>query len=132
MTNKFLRYWIPLITYCVLIFALSSFSRPLPPVVSLFSDKLLHAAEYFMLGFLAARAVFSLDIKYSGTIIFLIAFTFSMLYGVSDEIHQSFVPGRIGDIADFIADTIGAFLGALVYWKTVWRRRAGSPKAWIQ
>ena len=36
------------------------------------------------------------------------------LYGVSDEIHQSFVPPRTPDILDVAADSAGAFAGAIV------------------
>ncbi|MCK5081916.1 MAG: VanZ family protein, partial [Candidatus Omnitrophica bacterium] len=32
-------------------------------------------------------------------------------YGISDEIHQSFVPGRNAGIIDIIADTIGGAAG---------------------
>ena len=40
------------------------------------------------------------------------------LYAATDEIHQSFVPGRDADVRDWFADTIGAgdaFTAALVY-----------------
>jgi VanZ family protein len=36
-------------------------------------------------------------------------------YGLSDEIHQQFVPSRVASIYDLLADTIGAFLGVLAY-----------------
>ena len=39
----------------------------------------------------------------------------SLLYGISDEYHQSFVPGREAGVADAIADTIGGFLGVWIY-----------------
>ena len=35
----------------------------------------------------------------------------STLYGLSDELHQSFVPNRTSDIADLMADGIGACVG---------------------
>jgi len=38
----------------------------------------------------------------------------AILYGISDEIHQSFVPGRFSSVYDVIADAIGAFAGATV------------------
>ena len=34
------------------------------------------------------------------------------LYGATDEFHQSFVPGRDSDVLDWVADTLGAALGA--------------------
>jgi VanZ family protein len=36
------------------------------------------------------------------------------LYGVTDELHQAFVPGRMPDAADWGMDTLGAFTGALL------------------
>lgn len=36
------------------------------------------------------------------------------LYGVTDEIHQLFVPGRFCDPADWLVDTLGALTGALI------------------
>ena len=38
------------------------------------------------------------------------------MYGFSDEIHQRFVPGRVADVRDLIADTIGALVGVGVVW----------------
>lgn len=37
------------------------------------------------------------------------------LWGISDEIHQSFVPNRSASVFDWIADTFGAIIGAVVY-----------------
>lgn len=37
------------------------------------------------------------------------------LYGFMDEIHQSFVPGRYCSLWDWVADTSGAILGAVLY-----------------
>lgn len=37
------------------------------------------------------------------------------LWGVSDEIHQSFVPGRSVSVFDWMADTLGALTGAVIY-----------------
>jgi VanZ family protein len=34
------------------------------------------------------------------------------LYGITDEIHQYYVPGRVASIGDIAADCIGAFLGS--------------------
>jgi VanZ family protein len=37
----------------------------------------------------------------------------SSIYGISDEIHQYFVPSRMADIADVAANTVGSFMGAI-------------------
>ena len=54
----------------------------------------------------------------------LFAIVIASLYGVTDEFHQHFTPGRVPDAADWALDTIGATVGALalVAWKR-WRER---------
>ncbi len=48
------------------------------------------------------------------------------LYGISDEIHQSFVPFREAEVADVIADILGAFSGVYLYqWLVVCGRLGG-------
>ena len=41
---------------------------------------------------------------------------FVVFYGMTDEFHQMFVPGRTSSIDDLFADTIGAFIGAGLCW----------------
>lgn len=45
-----------------------------------------------------------------------VAVIFSSLYGVTDEFHQSFVPGRMPDVVDWGVDTLGACVGATAMW----------------
>jgi VanZ family protein len=54
-----------------------------------------------------------------------VSLVLSSLYGVSDEFHQSFVPGRTPDVHDWMADTWGAAMAILVLLATalVLRRR---------
>jgi VanZ family protein len=44
----------------------------------------------------------------------LLCVLFTSLYGLLDEFHQSFVPGRSCDIFDWIADTAGSLPGSLI------------------
>ena len=100
-----------LILYCTFIYWLSD--QPTLPTPMLFphQDKLFHAGAYFVMAGFALRTfrhfIVSLPILLIGSLIF------SSLYGMSDEWHQSFVPGRMSDVADWVADTVGAtlFLG---------------------
>ncbi|SHE23773.1 hypothetical protein BPUTEOMOX_1817 [methanotrophic endosymbiont of Bathymodiolus puteoserpentis (Logatchev)] len=41
---------------------------------------------------------------------------FTSLYGASDEWHQSFVPGRMSDTQDWLADTLGGVLFLSIYY----------------
>lgn len=63
------------------------------------------------MGWLAWRA---LRLYLSGNGLLLAALIFSSAYGASDEWHQSFVPGRLADAADWLADTLGAMLALLL------------------
>ena len=39
----------------------------------------------------------------------------SSLYGMSDEIHQYFVPYRDADLMDVLADMLGGLMGVYIY-----------------
>jgi VanZ family protein len=46
----------------------------------------------------------------------VVSFVFCVLYAISDEIHQYFVPGRSADLNDILIDAAGAGLGIVVTW----------------
>jgi VanZ family protein len=113
--NKYLRYWLPLFAYCVFIFILSSSPKPFPSLQGAWNDKLLHTAEYAILGFITARAIISLNLRYSKGFLLILAIILCSLYGLSDEIHQALVPGRIASVGDIVADGFGSLIGAFCY-----------------
>lgn len=87
-------------------------------------DKLAHLSAYAVLGFLLARTLFPDGIRFRIQIAAVTAL--ATLYGVSDEFHQSFVPGRESSIGDLAADAGGALLAAcLLYWLRTRRVMAG-------
>jgi VanZ family protein len=51
----------------------------------------------------------------------LTSFAFALLYGVSDELHQAFVPGRHPDPLDLLCDAAGAAT-ALAGWAALRQR----------
>jgi len=55
----------------------------------------------------------------------ILSVVLSSLYGVSDEIHQYFVPFREADLLDVLADTLGGILGVYIYQAIVGRTSAG-------
>ena len=57
----------------------------------------------------------TLKIKDNLRMLMLLSAASASLYGISDEIHQSFVPFRDAEVSDVIADTIGAFSGVYLY-----------------
>ena len=103
-----------LFAYCILIYYLSSQSQlPVPKLFS-WQDKLEHFSAYALMGVLAWRCFG----HYIDRIIILAitSFLFCSIHGGLDEYHQSFVAGRVSDITDWIADTLGgAFAIFLLY-----------------
>lgn len=107
------------LVYVFLIFLLSSFPK-LPTVEKPGIDKVEHAIEYSILGFLFLSCFERRDKK-----IILIAILIVSLYGVMDEFHQYFVPGRDCSVLDMAADFIGSFIGIGV-------RSKNNPPAYFQ
>ena len=105
----------PVVLYCLVIFAFSSTSD-LPSLPGGVSDKSAHALAYTGLGVLLARALAGgLGRPVSpGTA--LLAVALGIAYGLSDEVHQLFVPGRQFDVGDLAADGLGVVAGAVVTW----------------
>jgi VanZ family protein len=84
----------------------------IPSVSGRITSVIGHFTVYFVLAVLLwwALGMFSLSPRQR----YLIAFAIAVLYGVSDEWHQSFVPGRTPDLLDIVTDAIGAATGLLM------------------
>ncbi|MGD8548659.1 MAG: VanZ family protein [Desulfobacterales bacterium] len=123
--HKFFIYWFPIIIYCVLIFIQSSYpSIKHTPELPYF-DKVLHCVAYALLGVLFLRAFKTSRIKNNVKLMVILSVVLSSLYGVSDEIHQYFVPFREADLLDVLADTLGGILGVYIYQAIAGRTSAG-------
>ena len=114
--SRFTRYWLPVVVYCAAIFTQSSFpaAGQLPQWPGL--DKILHVAAYLPLGFLFFRALSADRPGKNHNTSLILSILLTGLYGLSDEWHQSFVPGRTAETADALADLAGGFLGAGYGW----------------
>ncbi len=111
----FVVNWFPLIIYCLAIYIQSDFPS-LERIPSFqFSDKVLHFLAYAVMGVLFYRAYQTLRIKDNLRMLMLLSVVSASLYGISDEIHQHFVPFRDADILDAIANTLGALCGVYLY-----------------
>lgn len=71
-----------------------------------------HLVAYFILAVLFYWALFPFQRKWKWDIR-IIAIILCFLYGLTDEWHQSFVPGRMPDVRDIVNDVIGAAIGML-------------------
>jgi VanZ family protein len=126
--SKFLKYWIPLASYCLLIFIQSSFPSLIREPDVPFFDKYLHFVAYAPLGALFCRAFTTLKMGGNKTKVAVLSILCTGLYGISDEIHQHFVPGRQADMTDAAVDFVGAACGVLIYRYVVKRRSAVAPR----
>lgn len=108
--------YIPLASYWLLIFVLTSIpGKSLPKVFLGLTDKAKHFGAYLLLSFLLNLALhfqkkYKFLTKYSAISTLLIV----SLYGILDEIHQIFIPGRYFELFDFLADVLGAIFGILI------------------
>jgi VanZ family protein len=113
-TRRRLLLWAPVVLLLAHEFWLSSRTPSgLPPFGPWFEgkDKLEHAAYFFLTGLLAVRAArFGEGWNRAKTAVFLVLA--AALWGCSDEIHQSYVPGRDVEIGDVLADVAGVALAA--------------------
>ena len=113
--SKFQRFWFPVIFYSGIIFYASSVPNVKTPWQEIQFDKFLHILAYLPFGFLLARGMCNTRGSVSRGMLLGTVLLVSFLYGVSDEVHQSFVPGRDAGMIDVIADIIGGVIGGSIY-----------------
>jgi hypothetical protein len=116
--------WLPPLAYGVAIFWASSSPNPFPFAVGglLAQDKLLHAIAFAGLGAVLVRTLGRAGVPPAAWV--ALATIGASAYGLVDEWHQSFVPGRSPDPKDWIADTLGALAGAAIAAAVLRRRMA--------
>ncbi len=110
MKNKQVILWLLVILYMGVIYYLSSLSNPVEELVPKtlfpyfnFQHFIYHIIEYGILNFLLYRT-FKDTSKNPQTLSMLI----TILYAITDEVHQYFVPGRISSVFDIVFDSFGA------------------------
>jgi VanZ family protein len=104
-------------------------TRPVPPVVVApipHMDKLVHAGAYGLLALLLARALHGSS-RAALSVAAVAACLWSTAYGAVEEVVQRFLPGRSSDVADLVANAVGAALAAWVWQAAVTRRKRRCP-----
>jgi VanZ family protein len=125
--KKALLAWAPALLWSAVIFGLSSIpGKDLPQLPGWWSaDKFVHGGVYGVLGAFLWLGLRTTWARESGLAWQTIAAALgAALYGITDEMHQSFTPGRSPDVFDVLADFVGGLLGALACVAIVARRRA--------
>lgn len=136
MFNRFIKAWLPVAAMCLAIFLFSQdansgrhSNQVLSWILSILGintghihrlldepfRKLAHVVVYFLLGsltyrgFALGRKVFNLPAAYRSLV-------FCAAYAITDEYHQSFVPGRGPSPRDVALDTAAALLALILIW----------------
>ncbi len=109
-----IQFQFPAIAWCLFIFIASSIPSDNIAMLPGFTDKVVHASVFGVLCWLSHVALFHQDWKFIRRHSLFIAVCFVVLYGMSDEYHQSFTPGRSTDPYDLLADTVGGLIYAAV------------------
>ncbi len=101
--------WAVTIVYAGFIFYLSSKTWQSVPSFPL-SDKVFHLILYMGFGIALLFSLYATRLKDRRRFLYIV-FACAMFYGLIDEIHQLFVPGRHFDLADLVADAVGSVIG---------------------
>jgi len=109
--KKLTSLWLPVLLWAGVIFTFSSFPTTTTTDFYLgdfLIKKTAHVIEYGILATLLFRALINSDVTKSRSMFLSVLIAF--LYGLTDEFHQSFTPGRGPKFTDVLIDTFGASL----------------------
>ena len=104
------KKWIPAIMVMVLIFIISSIPGQVINAVGL-GDEDLHINGHFILFFILCLLLYKPTRNIPHTIVI------SLIYAISDELHQLYVPLRSASMFDVCTDTLGILLAGVFLWK---------------
>ncbi len=84
------------------------------------STIIYHFMAFFLLAFFLQVSCLRGNKKFN---VFLLALVLLILYGVLDEFHQLFVPGRIFSFFDMFIDSLGSLCSSAIYALSIEFRR---------
>jgi VanZ family protein len=106
-----------IVAYSVFLFVILCAPNVRPPGFLDFpySDKLIHACQFAILAFLICRFFLRHSAEIRRSWIFIASVSITASYGAVTELIQKAVPGRVADVGDVAADTVGALLAASIW-----------------
>jgi len=129
MTNRRVSLWLPVAAYMAALFWLSS-RHDVPSLPGDTENHAAHFTAYAGLGLVTLRALAEGTWTKVTVATVAGAVIIASLYGMSDEFHQRFVPGRNFDVFDMLADACGAFASTSALWAwSIIRRRSKTRHA---
>ena len=122
------KYYLPVIIWAMLILTVSSIPHLKTPDLGLkIDDKIAHFCEYFIFGLLIANMFWRVNKPFP--YIMITTSLIGTIYGILDELHQLFIPGRTTDVFDMTADALGVITASLFYvlWR-IWKSTRKLPE----
>lgn len=115
--------WLVVLIIIIIIFITSSIQSSQIKRVTFFSWQsfVYHFLIFFILAFFILISL--IEGKMNKKNLILIALIVSVLYGISDEIHQYFVPGRCCSLSDILTDSAGSLTAAFFYSSRLRRKK---------
>ena len=110
-----IKFWFPVFIWMGLIFFSSSIHQENIAVLFSFQDVVFHTLAYLILAVFFARALKNTNSNIAALQILIFTIVFGVAYGLSDEFHQSFVPGRSVSGFDVFMDGAGSVFGGLLH-----------------
>lgn len=125
MKNR-VRVWGPAAGWAAVLFLLSAVpgSDVGPTVPHL--DKVAHFGLYAVLG----GTLGWVRVRRMPRLPHLLLLALGLLYALSDEFHQAFVPGRDPDALDLVADALGVLMGYGLFLRWWGRAQGENPEEW--
>jgi|YNPNPStandDraft_1061719.scaffolds.fasta_scaffold39695_3 VanZ family protein len=123
----YLKLWLPVFFWCYVIYFFSNIPNLKIEQLGIFDlllRKLAHFTEFCVLSILLLRALLGYNrdkFQINKRILFWNIFL-CIVYAITDEYHQYFVPGRITALKDILIDTCGIFCGSYLYIKILLNR----------
>lgn len=119
-----IKSYLPAIVWAVLILTVSSIPDLSTPGLGFtMTDKIVHFAEYFILGLLTAKTVSTFNKE--PLKIFWLSSALTSGFGILDELHQLLIPGRTTEGLDMVADILGSILAAGLFVRLLQRHSPG-------
>ena len=112
---RMIKLWLPVLVCMGIIFYASSLpGSDIPPLFP-FQDIAFHILIYLILALFFSHALKNTYTDIALSKVILLTIIFGIVYGITDELHQAFVPDRTASGLDVIIDGIGSFIGSIVY-----------------
>jgi len=103
--------WLFVFLIATAIFYMSSKTFPLAIRTTNIYSIIYHFFAFFFLAFFLLPAI----VKGENKALIFIAIILAVMYGMSDEFHQLFVPGRSCSFSDFLINSAGILLASFIY-----------------